>query len=438
MRFAVSAALPHRRRPAAEPRATITTVVIWLLALAAGIISFDRAARLRYDFAHFYLDARYVWEHGALNPDLDNADLNLRRQLPFYLPVVPVLLAPLTAGGLLPAAMAWALLQAAAVAYSLRALRRWSRAAGDSALLLAALFALPTIWEAARFNQLSFFVLALVLAGIERVRGGGAESLSSISSAERSRSHPRGAVVMGGALLGAAAVMKLLPGIFVLWLVLTRRWRGLAGFVAAALLLAIVPCLLVFGPHRTLAYHREWWEFNARGAAAEGMTDPELREHFIDARNQSIPAVVSRLCWPEHPYRLPWRPAALSPLTCRTIAYGVAAALLAGLALATWQAQTEASSIAAAYALAMIVFAPLLRQYYLVWTLPALVVLADQALRGATRRSAALGWLGLSIWLLGMAAWLSETARAAGAHLLMLIIIGIAIIAGTPRRAAQR
>jgi hypothetical protein len=79
---------------------------LWLglaaLLLAVAVISYRRAIAPAYDFHHFYRDARYVWEHGTLNPELAGANAEHRRQLPFYLPVVAVLLAPLTAFGLKP------------------------------------------------------------------------------------------------------------------------------------------------------------------------------------------------------------------------------------------------------------------------------------------------------------------------------------------------
>jgi len=53
-------------------------VVVFLLAgmsLACGIISVWRAAKVDYDFSHFYVDSRYLWKHGELNTrdDLDDA-----------------------------------------------------------------------------------------------------------------------------------------------------------------------------------------------------------------------------------------------------------------------------------------------------------------------------------------------------------------------------
>ena len=54
------------------------------LLLSVGVFSFIRAVRLDFDFHHFYPDARYVWEHGALNPHMAADPDVTPRRLPFY------------------------------------------------------------------------------------------------------------------------------------------------------------------------------------------------------------------------------------------------------------------------------------------------------------------------------------------------------------------
>ena len=390
------------------------------LLLSVGVFSFIRAVRLDFDFHHFYPDARYVWEHGALNPHMAADPDVTPRRLPFYLPTVATILAPLTAGGVWPAALAWSLMQVASLAVAGVLLARWglSREPDASArLLVVGLLAAPALYEAARFNQLSFPILALVLAGFAALE--------------------RGRAWRGGALLGVAAVLKLLPGILLVYLVLKRQWRAATGFVAAALLLTLLPPLLVYGPERTVAYHREWWQHNMRGAAARGMTDPELREHFIDHRNQALPAVAARWLWRDHPYAMPWQPVRTDASTPRLLAAYVATLLLVGLFVTTrgaWPALAEPARRAefAVFVLAMVAFSPLLRQYYLVWALPALVVLAVAAQSGQ-RPASRLGWAGLLVWLGGMLAWAVPLLRLGGIHLFMLIALGVLTLAAGRR-----
>lgn len=411
-----------------------------VLLMTVGVVSFDRARRGEFDFEHFYHDACYVWQHGDL-PPMEAGNRGEQRRLPFYLPVVSLLLAPLTAGGRVPMALVWAAGQVAALGYSLRVLRRWAGetppsatqrtgpARGGLVLALAAVLAVPALTEAAKFNQLSFFVLALVL--------GASQALD--------RERPRWA----GVLLGLTALLKLLPGIFLVWLLLKRRWSAAAALVGTVVALAFLPALAAFGWQRTLAYHRQWWSYNVAGDAARGLLNPELREHFIDHRNQSIAQVLARLTWAEHPYRVRWQPAQLAPQTCTRAAYGIAGGLLIVLARRTrrrWQELDVHGRHAevAAYAIAMLALSPLVRQYYLVWVLPALVLFAREALlkeqwhAGSTRAlRARIGWLGLGTWLIGMAAWLSETARAYGAHLVLLVVIGVLMLWTTARLPAE-
>lgn len=386
------------------------------LLIAVGTMSFVRASRNEWDFSHFYHDARDVWEHGALHPFIDPAGGDAGRRLPFYLPAVPALLAPLTAFGRSPAAVFWAALQVVSLGYCLVALRRrWTSSSG--AFWLAICLALPALYEAAKFNQLSFPVLALILAAFEAF--------------ERRRP-------VGGALaLGLAIMLKLLPVIFVVWLCLKRRWSAAFLTLAAAALYASVPALIAFGPTQTATHYSEWWSFNVGGDSARGLLGATRREHFVDHRNQSITQVLLRWTSPEHPFRTGWQPVQLASATTIGIARCLAAALFVALlwltrrAARTLPAETLRSEWAV-YAIAMLALAPLVRQYYLVWALPGLVRLAS----GAEARRGRLAVAGLAIWTLGMLAWVSpveawgEAARQGGVHLAVLLAIGAVLLLG--------
>jgi hypothetical protein len=408
--------------PEKKPRERWLLIGLGVLLGAVSLVSFTQAAKLDYDFHHFYLDAAYVWQHGQLNPDLDNPERSQRRQLRFYLPVMALLLSPLTAAGVKPAALLWTLGHVVALTYSLKVLASWSPAAGSrvpprAAIVIATAVALPAIYEAARFNQVSFFVLALVLGGVAALE----------------RRQPARA----GVWLGFAAVFKLLPALFALWLVLKRQWTAAAALATTALIVALLPCLVVFGPRDTVRYHRQWWDFNRLWAAGHAKVASDARSHFSDHRNQSIPDTVARLCWPEHPRRVAFQPFKLDELGCRRISQGLTILLVAALAWMTrhslrWlrrqpvsdaQLRHRCRAEAAVYLLAMLVFSPLLRTYYLIWALPALVLLTRYALDQRVRRLQRLGQIGFALWLLGMLAWMSDTARAYGVHLVMLIAL---------------
>lgn len=402
--------MPDRRR-----HERVLRVGLLVLLVALGALSLDRAWRGRYDFHHFFLDARYVWEHRALNPRVGHSASDDERQLPFYLPVVPLALAPLAALGREPAAVVWAAAQVAVLGLSLRALRRWVEDRGDDAPAVfgvATLLAVPAFIEAARFNQVSLFVLALIVGGVEAL--------------ER---RPRTA----GVLFGLAAVIKLLPLLFLPWLLLKRRWSAVAVMLVTILVIAGVPPLVAFGPRDTVAYHRQWWEYNIRGEAGGGLLSPDLPEHFIDRRNQSIVQVLARWTWPGHPFRVAHQPTHLEPRTCVTVAHAISAALLAGLLWATrrpWgRLSVHGRRIeAAAYAVGLLVFSPLLRQYYLVWVFPGLLLLARAAAEPAGRALRRVGWAGVVVWTAGMVAWVWPVTRLLGAHLVMVIAVGALLL----------
>lgn len=399
---------------------------------AVGIVSFIQAAKMDYDFHHFYLDAAYVWEHGALNPNFDAGEALSRRQLPFYLPAVPLLLAPLAAAGPLVAAGIWACGQAGSLAYVLSALRRWAGGVrAESTVMFAGLLAAPVIYEAARFNQLSLPILAAV------VGAGGALDRSRAGRA--------------GVLFGLAASVKLLPAIFLPWLALTRRWRALALALIAAGLINIVPPLLVFGPRLTAEYHAQWWQRNVLGPPVRGMADSTLREHFVDHRNQSIPAVLSRVLVAEHPYRAAWQPITLSEPNALRLAYAVWAVLLAVALIVTRGAPPRRSAKTAAgvssallrmqvamLLLAMLVLSPLVRTYYLVFALPALACVVDAARGRGWIGARVAGTAGVVIWLAGMAGWLSNGARLYGVHVWMLLLLGAALLGASRGAREQR
>lgn len=385
--------------PAAAER--IWRVVLAVTLLAAGTGSLVQALKLDYDFRHFYRDAVYIWQHQALNPDRHGPDREHRRQLVFYLPAVPALLAPLGALSPKPAAIVWAAIQIASLLAVLRLLRRLA-GAGPAALSTA--LALPAVYEATRFNQLSLPLLAMLLAAFFALE--------------------RGRDARAGLLVASAGVLKLLPMLLAWVLVAARRWRALAALVASCAILIVVPPLLLFGPQRTWEYHHQWWHDNVEGPPSAGMTDPQLREHFIDHRNQSIPAVVARMTWPGHPYRVAFQPLRLSESAARALGRVLHALAALGM-LVAMTVLARRSPLRWCFALgllAMTALAPLLRTYYLVWTLPALALLAstrDDA-RPAVRRTATAG---LVIWTLGMLGWISPLLRSYGVHLWMLLAI---------------
>ena len=236
-------------------------------------------------------------------------------------------------------------------------------------------------------------------------------------------------------MLAIAAVLKLLPALLFVWLVLKRQWRAAGAFVIACGVLAILPCLLGFGPSATWDYHRQWFQHNVAGAPLRGMTDGDLRHHFIDHRNQSLSAVVARLSDPDHRYQVPYQPLRLEAGTARALARAGWLMLAGGLIWVTRRPLTRDGSKGAPaqfdaglYLLGLLVLSPLLRTYYLVWAIPALTLLTRTALRSTSGFGRLPARIAIAIWIAGMVGWTSETARSYGVHLWMLIAIAVLLV----------
>lgn len=387
------------------------SIIMVAIAVVAGV-TLERGLAFQFDFHHFYRDAKYIWQHGNLNPDLDNPNLLQRRQLPFYLPAIPLLISPIAFAGPMIGAIIWSVLQVAAFAGCLWLLVEWIPKPGaidpPRVLLLGftVLLSAAPLFEAAKFNQLSFATLLLVLLGV--------------------RGTLRGSGISGGIWFALAALLKLLPAVFFVWLLLKRRWLAAAAYIVTFAAVAVIPCLVRWGPQQTWEYHREWWSYNVAGDSSSGLVNPELREHFLNHQNQSIAAVIARIAWPSHPYPAPIQFFDWSQQMCSTVAKAIAG----GLALVLlWRTRRAARDLApsslrqeaAVYALAMVAFSPLLRQYYLIWALPALAILIT---RVSLPRGATVAWVAVGVWLLSMAAWASPIARDYGANMIALFVIG--------------
>lgn len=417
--------LRHERRDVGVVIASV------LLAAFVGLVSFRRAANMSYDFHHFYIDARHVWELGSLNTKHEQALTPEGPQLLFYLPAVPLMLAPMTALGVTGAAAAWAAILAISAGASAMMLMRIGRERGATtrAMTATAVLLLPVIHEAARFNQLSLPILAMALAAL--------------------RSLEKGRSARCGAWIGVATTLKLLPALLIAWLLLKRRWAAAAASAATVAALAVLPCAAVFGWQRTATYHREWFERNVLGRPAEGMisaadaneAESQARGHFLDHRNQSLRAVLARVFQTDARFRVAWQPFELSQGACTFIERLTLAVLGLGIVSASRRCWNHTGPISrstefSAFLIAMQVFSPLVRQYYLVWSAPAIVALACLACR-RSRSGRRLGRAGLVIWVAGMLAWISPEARAYGAHWLMLLMIGVVLLAASKSDANE-
>ena len=190
-----------------------------------------------------------------------------------------------------------------------------------------------------------------------------------------------------GAGIGLATAVKLTPGLFILYLLVSRQWRPAAvasGTAAGATLVASV-----LAPRESMAYFTGvLWQTDRVGSA-----------DFTP--NQSLAGILARL------YDQPVPPAML------WLSFAAVCCAL-GLSRAV-TAHREGDELAAftLVGLTAVVISPISWSHHLVFVIPAVLVMGDAALR---RRAASRG-LGLGLSLVG----LRYATAAAGTYLLFLV-----------------
>lgn len=158
-----------------------------------------------------------------------------------------------------------------------------------------------------------------------------------------------------GVGVGLATAIKLTPGIFILYLLVTGRWR--AAFTASATAAGATVLAAAVAPDSS----REFW------TQAVWNTDRIGSLSFVS--NQSLQGVVARLD-PTHPNRVLWL-------------------VLVVLTLAAWVWRVRGADEKTGLALTGVVaslISPVTWIHHLVWLLPALVLLFDRALAARDRR----------------------------------------------------
>lgn len=442
-------------------------VLLWLVIAAVLLFAGNRAAQRallnKPDYRIMQAEARYVWEHGRTAPGT----------LMFgYLPFTTFYLWPCMVW--LPhraGIYTYAALNLGYAAAAIWLLRRWWHAMGPPRRApLAALFAWPVLMAVRHLefalgaNQVTLVTLVLCVAGVTLV------------AHRRSWS--------GGALLGLAGLMKLLPFVLVGLLVLRRRWAAVGGVAVAVLLFEVVPSLLFFGPGGAIAEYRAWRDRTAVYSSFDAIEQP-LRWAHAHRSDASCAAVLTRWlrkppegrtavvvrgepptglidqrrarlaadeylvidptpprdgrAWAVESYDTGWAPRfALLDLPAEAVKLVYVVALsTAGLALVmltcTGQAwgdsQREWFALSALWMLAMFVVTPLMRPYYLSWALPAVVVVYKALLEQRAERPGrwtpgmVLAAVSLVMWMVGVAGLGWEVARWYGLHLLVLALL---------------
>ncbi|MEV4532284.1 glycosyltransferase 87 family protein [Asanoa sp. NPDC049518] len=164
--------------------------------------------------------------------------------------------------------------------------------------------------------------------------------------------------------IGLATAIKLTPGVFILYLLVTRRWR--AALVASGTAAVATLAAAAVDP----AASREFW--------TSALWDTDRVGSLAFVSNQSLQGLVARLD-PEHPSSLAW-------------------AVLVVAALGLWAWRVRSASLTEGLALTGVLgclISPVTWVHHLVWLLPALILLVSAGLSASGRRRRVL--LGVAV-----------------------------------------
>ena len=200
------------------------------------------------------------------------------------------------------------------------------------ALSVPLVFAMEPVRETFGWGQVNLWVMALVLADVVALQRGSA---------------------WAGVGMGLAAAIKVTPGLFLVYLVLTRRWRNVA--VAVGTFLAATLLALALDPRSSV----QFWTDTLWQTGRVGRVDR--------TSNQSLLGLLARLADPLTPDRRVW--------------LVLAAAVLA---LALWRAvrafrRGDELVGVTITGLATCLISPISWTHHLYWVVPAAVVLVDVA-----------------------------------------------------------
>lgn len=375
-----------------DRRVQVTAVsLVAVLAVAFRAVQFaalTRAPQFGYDVSAYWLAGRHLLDGEPIYSAAQLAGQYAPQGQGLYLypPALAAFFLPLAAlfpDGYLGLAWLWAGAGAAVLAATVAWVAGAEGIAGDRRgllLLLAAAFAFPPVVGELVLGNVHLELLGLFALAWWGVRRGGG----------------RGEAVAGIAI-GAAALVKIVPVVMVVWFVATGRWRAAAwAVIGAALLAALTLPLTGLQP---------WLDYPA---VLANLGRP------ADATDALAPAV--------------WLGDLVGPGIARLLV------LVAAVAAIAWSARrlVEPASFAVAVSAAVLVAPAVFHHYLAMLILPMLL-----ALRGVERR----GWLAaayLAMWggqqpALGGLGWLLNRALPALGALLVP-----AILMARGRRAIPR
>ncbi|GAA1042756.1 glycosyltransferase 87 family protein [Virgisporangium ochraceum] len=327
--------------PTTSPRRALLRRLLLLLVVTAAVV----AAQVWYGNRHHFLDLRiYVnamrWWHDG-HPLYEFAhDDPIQGRLGFtYPPFAALVLAPLGVIGFRASVfLFWAGSAAAVIVTTFWLVKPIAKKHGTP-LWFALLLALPLvstlepIRETVNFGQINMLLVLLVLTDLLIIA-------------------PRWPK-LAGIGIGVAAAIKLTPAIFIVYLLITRRWRAALTATATAAGATLLAAAVAWN---------DSWHFWTAALWETGRVG-----HTDRIANQSILGVLARLSDPADPNRLVWL-----ALVAVVTGYGL------------WRARKAALAGDEVVGLTLTGFvgglvSPITWPHHLFWFVPALLVLVDVA-----------------------------------------------------------
>jgi alpha-1,2-mannosyltransferase len=202
----------------------------------------------------------------------------------------------------------------------------------STAIAVPLVFAMDPVRETVGYLQVNLFLAVLVLADVLALRRGRR---------------------WAGVGIGLATAIKLTPGLFIIYLVITRRWR--AAITATATFAAATLVAYLYDPRASGTF----WTSALWDTSRVGQTDY--------TENQSLLGPLARMAWPGDPNRTIW-----ALLAVALLAVGLSRAATA------FRRGDEIVGITLT-GLTGNLISPISWTHHLYWVVPAVLVLVDVA-----------------------------------------------------------
>jgi hypothetical protein len=247
--------------------------------------------------------------------------------------------------------------------------------------------------------------------------------------------------MLGGFLVGLAAIVKLYPLIFALFWLAKGRWRGCAAAIVSFFMLAVGLSVAGFGLRPALQAHHQWLnqvqgqayrtsaEASKHSVSTHHLLYLPMRNQYHRDNNQSLAAVIRRLTTDLGPAERDYVPVHLVNLSVRSaylLYLGVAGAVFAALMIAARRRAGHSDPFVeyTGWLASSIAFVPIWWTHYFVLVLPALCALVTEA--WAARRRGERTWTATMLagaWLIAIPCFAVDELRLVGVHCWLTIAL---------------